>query len=291
MPRTRVPLRAVAAALLAAVLTLAAAAPASAQDDGGVQPGDEPQQPEPANPCGGTDRETLRCPDLQMSKPFGIRVERTKSGRVRLRAGNSINSRGRGPLEVRGERINNTSMKVRQAIYRTGGRSPLLIETEGRLDFKDARPHGLFWKYRHPARFELWSLDSEGKRKQLVRTGPKVHYCLRDLNRTAGGLPNSPSGRVYPACNQDKNRRSVRLGTSVGWSDVYPPTYPEQYIDVTGLRGTFSYRQVADPRNTIHESNESNNDASLTVRLPLGGGGSLKSPDVRDPDSVYAFGP
>ena len=82
-----------------------------------------------------------------------------------------------------------------------------------------------------------------------------MSYCLRDLKRTRPRA-RSPRGRVYPACNTNPAARRVRLGTSVGWSDIYPPAYPEQYLDVTGLRGCFAYRHTADPRNGIYESNE-----------------------------------
>ncbi|HEY6781259.1 MAG TPA: hypothetical protein VI111_09900, partial [Thermoleophilaceae bacterium] len=51
-------------------------------------------------------------------------------------------------------------------------------------------------------------------------------------------------------------------------SDVYPPSYPEQWIDVTGLRGCFAYVHTADPENGIFESNEHNNRAQVIVRLP-----------------------
>ena len=60
----------------------------------------------------------------------------------------------------------------------------------------------------------------------------------------------------------------MTLGTSVGWADIYPPAYPEQWIDVTGLRGCFAYVHIADPENGIYESNEDNNEAQAIVRLP-----------------------
>ena len=37
----------------------------------------------------------LRCPDLQMAPPENLFLTRTRSGRLRLHAGNSINSVGR----------------------------------------------------------------------------------------------------------------------------------------------------------------------------------------------------
>jgi hypothetical protein len=96
-----------------------------------------------------------------------------------------------------------------------------------------------------------------------------VSYCLRDLRHTHPGRRRSPPRRIYPSCNTYAGLRRVTLGTSVGWSDVYPPAYPEQWIDVTGLRGCFAYRHTADPRDGIYESNERNNTATVTLRLPF----------------------
>ena len=83
------------------------------------------------------------------------------------------------------------------------------------------------------------------------------------------GMRRSPGRRIYPACSTNPRQRRVTLGTSVGWSDVYPPGYPEQWIDVTGLRGCFAYVHIADPENGIYESNEDNNEAQVIVRLPF----------------------
>ena len=68
----------------------------------------------------------------------------------------------------------------------------------------------------------------------------------------------------------------VTLGTSVGWSDVYPPGYPEQWIDVTGLGAVFRLPAHRRPGNGIYESNERNNSATTVVRLPF----RVRSPDL-----------
>ena len=225
---------------------------------------------QPRNPCLDAEaRRELLCPDLVMRKPFGLSVDPVvRPGRLVLRAGNSIDSVGLGPAELHGVRVSRRHMRARQRIYRRrGGR--IGINTGARLFFKHIPGQASYWKFLYAARFELWRLDSRGRRVQRVKTGPKVSYCLRDLQHTRPGLGRSPGGRVYPACNTYAGKRRVTLGTSVGWSDVYPPSYPEQWIDVTGLRGCFSYRHTADPRNGIYESNERNNTASVTVRLPF----------------------
>lgn len=226
--------------------------------------------PKPPNPC--LDREQrakLRCPDIQMSKPFGLTLDPfVWPGHLVLRAGNSLNSVGKGPIELFGVRIGRTQMRGRQRIYkRRGGR--IGITTGARLLFKYIPGQGHYWKYRYAARFELWRLNGRGRRTRMARRGPKVSYCLRDLEHTRPDLPRSPRSWVYPGCDMSSGTRKVTLGTSVGWSDVYPPAYHEQWIDVTGLRGCFDYVHTADPRNGIYESNERNNSASVRIRLPF----------------------
>jgi subtilase family serine protease len=76
---------------------------------------------------------------------------------------------------------------------------------------------------------------------------------------------------VLPGCSRNPNRRVVRLGTSVGWADVYPAGYHENYIDVTGLRGCFAFRHRADPENHLVESDETNNVSRIFIRLPYRG--------------------
>lgn len=203
-----------------------------------------------------------------MGVPADLYVQRTPKGHVLLRATNNVKSRGKGPVMLRGRRTGRIEMSARQHIYRTDG-SQLVAKTGAELYFKYIPGQGHYWKMRDAARFELWSLDATNHRDRLVRTGPKVYYCLRDLKHTSPG-PRSPRGRLFPHCSQDRGKRSVTLGTSPGWSDVYPSTYHEQWIDVTGLRGCFAYVHRADPHNHIFESNETNNDSQRIVRLPFG---------------------
>lgn len=221
------------------------------------------------NPCIAPEAAQLRCPDLAMRRPYGLYTDRlTKAGHTVLRAGNAIDSVGAGPVELHGVRIGPRFMRAYQRIYaKNGGR--INLNTGARLQFKFAHQQRYWWKFYNAARFQLWRLDGRGRRMRRVRTGPKVAYCLRDLTHTRPWLRDSPRRRVYPACNTDPGRQRVRVGTSRGWADVYPPAYPEQWIDVTGLRGCFAYVHIADPENGVYEANEDNNEAQTIVRLPF----------------------
>jgi hypothetical protein len=213
-----------------------------------------------------------------MSAPADLHIDRTTvPGRVLLRATSSVNNRGSGPLELRARRTGPHAWAIYQAIYSGSGR-PYLFRTAAHLVFKyvpgERYVYGnvgafTYWKFVHAAAFELWSIDAQGSALQLVRTGPKVDYCVRDLVRSQPSSI-SPSAPVYPACSQDPNIQRDVLGTSVGWSDVYPYMYPEQWIDVTGLRGRFAFIQVADPDNLLIESNHQNNVSETYVSLPSG---------------------
>jgi hypothetical protein len=274
----------VRAALLTALLVALMASLAAAQEPPPAEPPDE-------NPCIGPEAPTLRCPDLVMRKPYGLYTDRlTKAGHTVLRAGNVIDSVGDGPLELRGERIGPRFMAARQRIYRRdGGR--LVVDTGARLQFKFAHQHRYWWKFHDAARFELWRVDSDGRRSRRVRTGPKVSYCLRDLTHTRPRLRRSPRRRVYPACSTNRGAQRVTLGTSIGWADIYPPAYPEQWIDVTGLHGCFAYVHIADPENGIHELREDNNEAQVIVRLPFRAKGRRRGCPGRNHGRGYDPGP
>ena len=255
-------------ALAAAIAAAGVAVPEASSGAGSAEAGTSGVVEIAENPClDPVLRGELLCPDLTMRAPFDLAVDRAR-GRTYLRAANSIDSRGAGPAELHGRRSGRYTMRAEQRIYaRDGGH--ITLQTGAELYFKPVPGQYRYWKYRNAARFELWSLDSRGRRVTLRRVGPKISYCLRDLVRTRPSSI-SPPRRVYPACSQNARAARIRLGTSVGWSDGYPASYPEQWVDVTGLRGCFAYVHIADPNNGVYESNEANNEGVTTVRLPYG---------------------
>jgi hypothetical protein len=253
-----------AAAALAFALWAVIAAPGSASPHDRTKAADR-------NPCKNREirrERDLLCPDLRMRPPFDIERDRSPTGTPILRAANSIDSVGDGPAELRGRRISSRAMRARQRVYKRGG-GRAHFKTGARIALKHIPEQGPYWKFRNAARFELWALNEQGERTNRADVGPKLIYCLRDLERTHPQLKGSPNHRIYPACSQDRGRDRVTIGTSVGWSDIYPPSYHEQWVSLGHLpqRGCYAYVHIADPHNGIYELDEENNAASTVVFL------------------------
>src|SRR3954454_2733004 len=261
------PIRRIHAAggVLAAALVVAAwPAAAAAPSHHGVRAAQEEQRP--PNPCLGPQARKLLCPRLSIDSPRDMYFER-RGKTIVLRSTSSLNSIGKGPIEFRAHRRGPNSMVGVQKIYKRGG-GKISVRTGAHIGFKSIPGQYRYWKLLHAARFELWSVDADDHPVKLVRRGPKLYYCLRDLRRTRPTLRRSPGSFHYPGCSQNLHARHVTLGTSVGWSDIYPSTYFQQWINVTGLHGRFLYRLIADPTNVIYSTNRKPARASRIVRIP-----------------------
>jgi hypothetical protein len=213
----------------------------------------------------------LKCPDLRMAPPAGLRVR--KAGKVvRLLATNHIVNVGAGALELRAEHSgratrNGYRFATAYQIIRNRLGAPVYFPHAGSVYFKAIPGQGHYWKYWRAARFELWTLRPDGTRATMIRTGPKLSYCFRDLKRVRT-FARSPKHRVFPACSQRFGRKELRLGVSPGWADIYPSSYHENWISVTGLRGCFAFVHRADPLDDLVEEREDDNIGQRTIRLP-----------------------
>lgn len=247
-----------------------------------------PPPPVDPNPCHKAALH-LRCPDWVMSKPTDLRVRGIRFHRTILMMTNSLVNVGAGPVEFRGKRFSRGEMYARQIVERSGGRPRASLRTGARLTYKFVdNSRGSYWKFSHAARFELWRLDGQGRRTERVRVGPKLDYCNRDLFHRRPDLPRSPKAQHFPACPQAATLREATIGTSVGWVDRYPWSYPENWIEVTGQKGCFAIVHRADPLNHVWEEREDNNTASKVVRLPFRHG-PQRCPAL-SPDAVPAPG-
>ena len=190
----------------------------------------------------------------------------TTGGGTLLHATSDVRSRGRGPMELRGRRNGRRTMRVNQRIYRVGGghitSAPTRRCTSPTSAPTSAAPTG---------RSTSWPASScAGSARRHARRGgpdgPKLNYCLRDLERTRPGRARPI--RHYPGCNQDPYQDRVTLGTSVGWSDIYPADYDRQWINVAGLRGCFAFTMTVDPQHLLFESNERDNTSRASSASP-----------------------
>ena len=225
------------------------------------------------NPCIGPGARHLLCPNLRIGPPSDLYVTHPGGGRVLLRATSDIRSRGRGAIELRGRRSGRRSMRTNQRIYGAGG-GHITVPSMATLHFTDVGLYfgGSYWKVHQLARFELRRVRPGGGLGPVLRTSPKLNYCLRDLERTRPGR-HSPRSRHYPGCNQNPYQDRITLGTSVGWSDIYPANYDKQWINVAGLRGCFAFMMTVDPKHLLFESHERDNSSRRRVRLPFTGDG------------------
>ena len=130
---------------------------------------------------------------------------------------------------------------------------------------------GDYWKLDQAARFELWSQFPDGRRAGLVRVGPKLRYCLRDLDRIGTPGPGSPAParRVYRRLQPDADeaaghaRHVGRLGRRL--PGVLSRQRHRRHRPARLLR-----RPSTSPTRPHHiiESNEANNVSARVVRLP-----------------------
>ena len=152
------------------------------------------------NPCEGPTAHSFLCPNLRIGPPSDLYLDYS-GGRALLRATSDVRSRGRGPMELRGTRDGRRTMRVRQRIYRAGG-GHVDVPSRATLNFTDVgyRWGGSFWKVHQLARFELRRATPGGKLGPVLRTSPKLNYCLRDLFRTrpAPLAPEPPLPRLQP---------------------------------------------------------------------------------------------
>lgn len=226
--------------------------------------------PPAQNPCEGQRAERLLCPNLRIGPPSEMYVS-SYGAEVLLHATSDVRSRGRGPIELHGQRNGPRSMRVTQRIYKAGD-GHITVRTGAALHFTDVGSYfgGSYWKVHQLARFELRPVLPDGSLGEVVRTSPKLNYCLRDLEQTQPG-ERSPSQAIYPACDQDPRIGRDTLGTSVGWSDIYPADYDKQYINVSELQGCFALTMTVDPKHHLFESDEHDNSSHRRVALPFTG--------------------
>ena len=175
-------------------------------------------------------------PDLRMAPLYGVSIEKTSTGRKRLRFGTISWNVGDGPMEVRGEnRVQDTLTLIAQRIYDNNGGCHDVLQSSATMWYAgDGHNH---WHVRKYMVSQLYR-KSGGSVLRIKKLG----FCLLDFHQ-ADPLPaGAPPDRVYwlGACGNGLST-SIAMGISVGYGDDYQPNIAQQWIDITGMP-TDTYR-------------------------------------------------
>ena len=116
------------------------------------------------SPCDGPEAAGLLCPNLRIGRRAKCTLQDGGSGRKLLRATSDVRSRGRGPIELRGQRNGWRTMRTVQRIYRAGG-GHLDVRSGATLRFTGVGAYfgGFYWKVHQLARFDLRRVGPDGR--------------------------------------------------------------------------------------------------------------------------------
>lgn len=240
-------LRGLAAALLGALLLL-------------LVPSAWAAPPAPAAP----EAATLRYPDLSVIIPPGrMSVVGTGAGRVFQYTHNTFNG-GPGPLVIQpAYNASSGAYLGTQYVYALeAGRWTLQrrVSVAGGFIFHAAHGH-----FHFPfARFGLYAVGSDGRPGRPVTVSAKNGFCIHDSFLHAPDLPNAGDLGNLGSC---ADPTSIQ-GLNIGAVDEYDRSDPGQSISLAGVPdGTYWLRAVVDPDDFLAESDESNNETDVLVRI------------------------
>ena len=227
-------------------------------------------------------------PDLDQELPWDLQVTASRSRErpeYRLGFGSAVRNIGDGPLIISGRRARAgiTTMTADQLIEGAGARRGVVAGV-GRLRYVHSHDHA-HW---HLLSFERYELRRAGGGARRV-TDRKTGFCLGDRYRTDGPeLPAAPAAPHYTSrCGLGQPAR-LRLveGISVGYGDDYRANIEGQFLTLTGLAaGRYVLVHRVNVRRRLHESDYSNNAASLLLRLRRRAGAPRLHVLRRCPDS------
>jgi Lysyl oxidase/WD40-like Beta Propeller Repeat len=203
-------------------------------------------------------------PDFDQRPPFRLTVSGTKLGFA-----SATDNIGEGPVWVRGERSSTRQrMEARQLVRLSDG-GVRVYEQAGRLRYTPEATHS-HWHLLRFQRYELRDLTG----RLLVRDR-KSGFCLADhygLARDAVIAFRGP--RYLGNCAAfEPETLAVEQGTSSGYTDLYPPHFHGQNLELSGVpAGLYVLVHRANPNEALEELDYSNNAASIRIRLSWRGG-------------------
>jgi subtilisin-like proprotein convertase family protein len=195
-------------------------------------------------------------------------------GRTLLRLSTATPNIGAGPMELRGGAAlpNGTQQEVNQRIYLAGGGT--IDRLAGTFVYHPDHGH-IHWE--NFAQYMLREVLPGGGVGNILAIGGKTSFCLLDLTVYDLSLPGAPPSGEYGGCGQLQ-------GISVGHSDVYDQSLPDQWIDITNIPlDQYWMEVVVDPADTLLEADETNNTTRILIDLA-----SAFPPDSLEPNDGFA---
>lgn len=204
-------------------------------------------------------------PDLDQRAPRRVAVA-TIGGRYKLGFESSVDNVGRGPVWLRGARAGRT-MTARQLVRVLGGGLEAHVDA-GVLRYTWSSTH-THWHLIHFERYELRRASDF----VLVGRDRKSGFCLADHYGIARRTRPARPFFLGNCARGTPGARTVEQGSSVGYTDRYPPHFHGQNVDLTGIpAGVYLLVHRANPDRRLRERRYDNNAASVRLRLTRPGG-------------------
>ena len=232
-----------------------------------LEPGDPfPERTSDADTPHAGPRELL--PDFDQRAPFRLTLAGTRLGFA-----SATDNVGAGPVWVRGKRFSPAFPMRAQQLVRLSDGSIRIYPNAGRLRYTPESTH-THWHLLDFQRYELRRADGT-----LVVRDRKSGFCLADHYGYAArrvAAFHGPSFLGNCAASQP-HVLSVEQGSSPGYTDLYPPHFHGQNLELRGVpAGIYVLVHRANPEGRLEELDYSNNAASLRIRLSWAG----KTPHV-----------
>ena len=196
-----------------------------------------------------------------------------------LRFDQIVANSGDGPFELR-YRMEGllTEQDLVQRIYRSDG-----TFSDRKADTYEFHPVHAHFHYKNFGQSHLYKAKADGSKGARVRSGKKNGFCMIDIENTrfgAGRKGEAPRTYYFPRCNapteRDETGTYMTNGISAGWADVYNWFLADQMIEISGIApGRYVLETVADPANTVKESRENDQTASIIVRINADGSAAI----------------
>ncbi len=199
--------------------------------------------------------------------PVRPRPRRTRAG-CRSCARRTRSTRRRRPRRAQGKRKGGSRWRHAAGLDRG---SVADLDTGAKLAFKFVPGQGRYWKFRDAAQFELWDLDAR-RRPHAAGRGRSEAGLLPARPRAQ---PSADEGLAEPAPARAAARTRTDDGharASVGWSDVYPSSYHQNWIELDHLPSRLLRLRPHRRPEERHLRAERGEQRGLDSRLPDQGG-------------------